>query len=579
MAEFNPDAYIASLNTKSSPTEGKFDPDAYLRSIQTKTEEPEKVKMDDFPRYKEEKGHNFAPVTNSSTALLSTLAGLQGVLKPLGGALQFGGINKPTEAMDKNAEYAKSNVLNTNVGGLQLNPASAMETVGEIAPSLAIPETLGAKIPGLANAISKSPSLKYLVPSFIQGLGDQVTDTENKNYTDILGEKIFDLLGSTGLGIAGGKVGQMVMNPQVSARLQQLKDMGMKTFTPGQLASQFPVIGEGLQKLEKGLTSLPITGSVIGSGLKASFDDFNKAIGNKVLSNLGLKLTKDAPVGNEMVDLINQQIKDAYETFLQNAKFSDAFNPKTGKNVSEHLSDIADMAMSKLSPSNQKIMANDISTNVSGHLQNEKVWDGEQFREIERDLSNTANDYYKVGKDGLGHAYKIVLNALRDELKRQNPTMAKQLEQAHKAFRELQPLEVAASRRGAKEGAFTPDQFKSAAEQVSGRKGTASGKGLMIPESQAGHEVLGSTLPSSGTAERLLSAKGVVGGLAELPLQLKTLGVPLIASGLLYNQPTMRMLTKLATERPEAMKILEPTISKQLANIGAIKGAEPSRKE
>jgi len=101
----------------------------------------------------------------------------------------------------------------------------------------------------------------------------------------------------------------------------------------------------------------------------------------------------------------------------------------------------------------------------------------------------------------------------------------------------------------------------------------------MIPESQAGREVLGSTLPSSGTAERLLSAKGVMGGMAELPLQLKTLGAPLIASGLLYNQPTMRMLTKLATERPEAMKILEPTISKQLANIGAIKGTEPSRKE
>jgi len=543
------------------------------------TTEPPKVSMDDFPRYKEEKGHNFAPVTNSSTALLSTLAGLQGVLKPLGGALQFGGINKPTEAMDKNAEYAKSNVLNTNVGGLQLNPASAMETVGEIAPSLAIPETLGAKIPGLASAISKVPSLKYLVPSAVLGLGSQVTDTENKSYMDILGEKIADLGLSTGLGVAGGKLGQMAMNPQVSARLQQLKDMGMKTFTPGQLASQFPVIGEGLQKIEKGLTSLPIAGSVIGSGIKSSFEDFNKAIGNKVLSNLGLKLNKDAPVGNKMIEAIGNEISNAYDGFLGNTRFADAFNHKTGMNTSEHLSNLADSAMSKLVPGQQKSMANDIATNVTGHIQNEGVMSGEQYREIEKYLSSKANDFFSQGMDGLGHAYKTVLTGLRDELKRQNPTMAKQLENAHKAFREFQPLEIAASRRGADEGVFTPDQFKSAAEQVSGKKGTASGKGIMIPESQAGREVLGSTLPSSGTAERLLSAKGVMGGMAELPLQLKTLGAPLIASGLLYNQPTMRMLTKLATERPEAMKILEPTISKQLANIGAIKGTEPFRKE
>ena len=53
MAEFNPDAYIASIQPKSAPTGGGFDPDAYLKSIQTKTEEPQKVKMDDFPRFKE----------------------------------------------------------------------------------------------------------------------------------------------------------------------------------------------------------------------------------------------------------------------------------------------------------------------------------------------------------------------------------------------------------------------------------------------------------------------------------------------------------------------------------------------
>jgi hypothetical protein len=187
MAEFNPDAYLASIQPKT--TQGGFDPDSYLKSIQTKPEEAPKVSMDDFPRFKEESGHRFAPTSGASTAMLSGLAGLQGALKPIAGALQWANINKPMEALEKNAQYAKSSVPTT----LGINPASAMETVGEIAPSFAIPETLGTKIPQVASAIAKSPALKYAIPSAIQGLGGQVTDTANKSYMDILSEKIADL--------------------------------------------------------------------------------------------------------------------------------------------------------------------------------------------------------------------------------------------------------------------------------------------------------------------------------------------------------------------------------------------------
>jgi len=570
MAEFNPDAYIASIQPKSAPTGGGFDPDAYLKSIQTKTEEPQKVKMDDFPRFKEESGHKFYPTSGASTGILSGLAGLQGVLKPIAGALEWANIRSPMEALEKNAQYAKSSVPTT----MGINPASAAETVGEIAPSLAIPETLGAKIPQLASAIAKYPSLKYLAPSAVQGLGGQVTDTANKSYMDILGEKIADLGESTALGVAGGKVGQMITNPQVSARLQQLKDMGMTKFTPGQLASQFPMIGQGIQNFEKKLTSLPIAGSVIGSGLKTSFEDFNKAVGNKVLSNLGLKLSNDAPVGNKMIDAIGQKISDAYDGFLGNAKFADAFNHKTGMNTSEHLSNVADSAMSKLVPAQQKSMANDIATNVTGHIQNEGVMSGEQYREIEKYLSTKANDFFSQGMDGLGHAYKTVLTGLRDELKAQNPQMAKQLENAHKAFREFQPLEVAASRRGADEGVFTPDQFKSAVQQVAGKKATASGKGLMLPESQAASDVLGATVPNSGTADRLsamMLAKGAAEGLGHL----KTGFVPLAISAGLYNAPMMKAMTKVATERPQIIKKLEPAVSGTLSRLGANLGSQP----
>lgn len=536
----------------------------------SKGEEKPKVNVDDFPRYKEEAGHRFAPTSGASTAILSGLAGAQGVLKPIAGALQFLGINKPMEALEANAQYAKSSVPTT----MGINPASAAETVGEIAPTLAIPADIGANIPMVANAISKSPSLKYVAPSFVQGLGGQVTDTANKSYLDILGEKIADLGVSTGLGVLGGKVGQMVTDPQVSARLQQLKDMGMTKFTPGQLASQFPMIGEGLQKLEKGLTSLPIAGSMVSQGIKSSYEDFNKAIGNKILSNLGLKLDKDAPVGNKMVDAIKQKIGDAYDDFLQKATFSDAYNHLINKDTSQHLSDVADRAMAVLVPAQQKMMANDIATNVSGHIQNEKYMTGTQYREVEKYLGNKATEFYKMGMDGLGNAYSEVQRALREELKYQNPQMAKGLEQAHKAFREFQPLEVAASRRGAEEGVFTPDQFKSAVQQVAGKSATATGKGVMVPESQAASDVLGATLPSSGTAERLsamMLAKGAAEGLGHL----KTGFVPLATTALLYNTPMMKAMTKVATERPQVIRNLKPAVSGALSRLGANYGALP----
>jgi len=571
MAEFNPDAYLASIQPKSAPKDG-FDPDAYLKSMQTKTEEPEtpKVKMDDFPRFKEESGHKFYPTSGVSTGILSGLSGLQGVLKPIAGALQWANINKPMEALEKNANYAKSSVPTT----LGVNPASAAETVGEIAPSLAIPETLGTKIPQVANAIAKSPALKYAIPSAIQGLGGQVTDTANKSYMDILGEKIADLGESTALGVAGGKVGQMLTNPQVSARLQQLKDMGMTKFTPGQLASNFPMIGEGIQNFEKKLTSLPIAGSVIGKGIQNSFEDFNKAVGNKVLSNLGLKLTKDAPVGNKMIETIGKKISDAYDGFLQNASFSDAIHPVLGQRTSEHLSNLADSAMAKLVPGQQKMMANDIATNVTGHIQNEKVMSGDQYREVEKYLSNKSNDFYSQGMDGLGNAYRTVLSGLRQELKDQNPLVAKQLEQAHKAFREFQPLEVAASRRGADEGVFTPDQFKSAVQQVAGKKNVAKGQGMMMPESQAASDVLGTSVPNSGTADRLAAMLSLK-GLAEGAGHFKTGFAPLIGSALMYNEPAMKAMTKIATERPNVVRKLEPVVTGALSRIGANQGSQP----
>jgi len=132
--------------------------------------------------------------------------------------------------------------------------------------------------------------------------------------------------------------------------------------------------------------------------------------------------------------------------------------------------------------------------------------------------------------------------------------------------------------RAAEEGMFSPSQFKSAAESSAGKKGTASGLGMMVPESQAAISVLGKTMPSSGTAERLLTADKarnlLLGSAADVGGNYLTGFVPVGMAGALYNPLSLRAITKLATERPEAVKALEPQVTGALSQLG---GALPSQ--
>ena len=96
----------------------------------------------------------------------------------------------------------------------------------------------------------------------------------------------------------------------------------------------------------------------------------------------------------------------------------------------------------------------------------------------------------------------------------------------------------------------------------------------MLPESQAASDVLGSSVPNSGTADRL-AAMISLKGLAEGAGHVKTGFAPLIGSALMYNEPVMKAMTKLATERPNVIKKLEPAVAGALSRLGANEGSQP----
>jgi hypothetical protein len=500
-----------------------------------------------------------------------------GALKPVAGALQYANIQEPAKFLNKAAEdFANTSGTGPlfDIAGQVLSPVP-----GAIFKNVGKAMSYAPKVPGALQAagqaagqfVDKSPLIKGALEG-LKGASFVPTDTQSGNYSDFLKDKFVQDLEGLGVGAGLSKLGQMATNPQVSESMKKLKDMGMKAFTPGQLMSDIPIVGPGIRKAEQALTSLPLAGSVITNATENVYRDFNRSLANNVLKPLGDKVPKDIPAGNQMIDYVRTAINDSYEGVVQNAHFIDHFDPQTRTTTVERLWNGVLDKISPLVPKQAEIAGKDITDNIINHIDNTKVMTGAQFRNMEKYLGERANTFYEKGATDLGNAYQKVQDMLRKELEVQNPAIARELSLAHEAFKRFIPIEKAAAMRGADKGMFSPQQFKGQAEASAGKAATASGTGLSIPEAQAGVDVMGKQMPSSGTSERLFTTKGVLEGGANL----LTYGVPLITTALGYSMPAMKGMTALATSRPDWMKKLAPQVQSGLGQLGGVMAARPT---
>ena len=482
-----------------------------------------------------------------------------GMMSPIAALAQFGGYDKPAQAVEKlkqtSADISYPAVASAgSLAGEALNPLpyAAYRYAGK-----------------LPQALAKSELLRSGVAGATSGLLTPTAPTQNAG--DFAQAKAGQALESGLTGGVLGKLGQMVMNPNVSADIQKLKDMGMKYFTPGQL------MGNLGQDIEKKLTSFPFMGSFIQGGMQTTNEDLNRAIGNKVLEPLKEKIPKDVPVGNDMINHIRGRVDDLYNEVLDQANLLNT--PQTNKNLFKSIGD----ATKYLVKDDRKTVEKDLTDNFLGHLEDEHVLDGPQFRNMEKKLSRKANEYYEKGAGEIGDAYNQFLTRFREELRNQNGPISDTLSKAHEVFKNLQPIEKAAAMRGADEGVFSPSQFKSAAHTAAGKTGVATGMGKMVPEANAAVSALGPTLADSGTAGRLAAvelAKKAGAGLLEGGANYLGTGLPILTAAALYNKPAMRLGTILATDRPELMKKAQPYVSGALSSLGGYNSAntEPERK-
>lgn len=486
----------------------------------------------------------------------SALGAGAGLMDPVAAVGQMVGSNSAANLKKAMMEKAIA------MGGA--GPAKGGELAGQILPMLLAPEI---------GAVSKlGPLSQMAVKGGAQAMATPTEANPEQGYLDYLKSKGMQGLEGMGMGAAMGKAGQMIMNPTVSQGMQQLKDLGMKYFTPGQLMSEMPVIGPMAQNIEKKLSSLPLAGSMITASLGKSFEDFNKAMGNKILAPLKEKIPDNVPAGKQMIEYIQNKVGDLYNDVLQNASLKNDFYDKATKTLpQERLFNALANTTKNLNPKQSNIIEHDVVNNILNDLDMQKYYNGEQFRNQEQYLSEEANKHFTNGNAVMGRAYQNFLNAFRKELEIQNPSAAGMLSKAHAVFKGLQPVEAASAMRGATEGVFTPQQLEGRIAQSAGRSGKASGTGENVGLSEAATRILGQNVPDSGTAGRLLAASLVnkpAASLVEAGANKLTGMLPLLATGAVYNPASMRLLTKMAQDRPEVMREMAPAVSGALFQLG-----------
>lgn len=549
-------------------------PDGSILKIQgpegATEEQLQQVAQEQYMAQKKPEPKKEEPYLSRREAIMGAAA--KGTLDPIAGLLQFAGINAPARYLQQAGEMFKE------AGG---TPASIAEFGGQVASPLPIKG--GKMIEGALARLAPKAAASAAVRGAAQGATQaammpvMTPELEDMGYGDFLSEKLKQTGAGAAFGAGAGKAAQMMFAPKVSPQTQMLQEMGVKSMTPGQLMSDIPLVGRGIQKAEQELTSLPVSGSIIQSALERTNQAFNRGIGNKVLEPIGEKLPKDIGPGNQMIAYLTDKLDDVYRGLENKITLRNVRDPKTNQSTTDFfLQKYTDVAADK-TIDHQRLILDEFRDAMLGSLERKGSLSGPEFRQAEKALGSKARAYMaRPETQDVGFALRDLQDALRNELAIQNPAVGRELRASHEMFKRYLRAERAAAYRGSQEGTFAPQQFRQAVETLAGRRGTATGRGMFMPEAQAATSVLGRGVPDSGTAGRLMTpqalGKTLGFGAAETGANLATLGAPLATTGMLYNPLSMYLMTKLATSRPGALTQASPGLESVAARSAAISG-------
>lgn len=371
-------------------------------------------------------------------------------------------------------------------------------------------------------------------------------------------------LAQMGIGAAGGSVISgagnalaRVISPRASTnpQIQRLMDEGV-TPTPGQ------IVGGPVRRAEDIAMSVPIVGDAIRAARTRGIDELNVAALNRAVAPLGTRVTA---TGREGMQQVNNAIRDAYDRIVPRLSF------RADGQFSDDLGRIMQMGQS-LPPAQSQQLENILRNQVLGKMTPQGAATGQNFREIESELSRLATGYRSdpsVDARNLGLALGEVLTSLRGNLQRSNPQAAQELAAINNAYSQFTVLQRAAGGAGAIDGSFSPAQLAAAVRQgdkTMRKNAYARGDAQMQDLSDAAKGVMSGTVPNSGTADRAMLSGGALAAGAYNPMIPLGLG----AASLPYLPGVNRLAAAALARRPGIANQLANGVNSTLPAFGAV---------
>lgn len=421
------------------------------------------------------------------------------------------------------------------------------------------------------NTVSTIPLMAVTKNPWIGGALSGAVSTKNPH--NLAGVATDAAIGAVA-GKAGDMIGQGVskaLSPQVRAPAKALLDEGVQ-LTPGQIT------GGMLKTVEDASTHLPVLGTLVKNAQGQSIRTFNRAMLNRSLAPIGEQLPANLTAGREAVDYAAQRLGQAFENARPMAPV--ALDQPFAAQLAH-----ANQAIGVLPAARQQQVRSILGSFIRDRLDPATgaiAPDAVQL--IDRELGQTATRYGgSLGADEqvIGNILGDVQNGFRDMVARQDPGYAKAIAAAREGWANFVRVRTAAASAGAKEGVFTAAQLSQAVragDKTVGKSAFARGQALAQQLSDAGQQVLPSTVNDSGTATRGLidmAALGAMGmGAHAAPHIAPAAIAPVAAMAGLYTKPGLAASRwALAGSRPAWAVVAGKLLQKGAPAYGAMGGS------
>ena len=446
---------------------------------------------------------------------------------------------------DRNRSYSDivKDVRNQISDFRKRNPKSAIgtEIAGAILPTIAAQFIPGAgQTASVANTarlaniakgagLAGAEGLVYGVGTAEGGLGERLTNPNTA------------ISGATSA-VLGGAVGGLA--PKITEEAKELIQKGVQV-TPGQAVKGSTLGGTTLSRLEEATgKNVFFLGDAITAAMKNTESGFNRQAVQEALDTINVKVPKTIS-GTRLIAFGQDVIDKKYKALLPKLSIKDSsgFSGAIANVINDLGEDIRPFVTQRV---NETVINKIKPPPVTAAL------DGKAIKNAQTELRKSITNLRREATDESfrkADALDDIRLTISQQLQMETPELAKELAELDQAYGLFEIVRNASIRRTGNEGAFSPVDLLQEAKKadITKRKSNFSkGEARMQRTAQVAQDVIGNTVPDSGTSQRIL-ASGVIGSLGNLasPGAVTSSVLPILGGGVAYSQPVLPLTRSL----------------------------------